>query len=104
MLEIRDYKFLDDGRILVNTIGGKRFEVLERDTRDGYSTARVKLFTDSSFKITEELKELHRHTYKECEGFLNSLPLMIKVCRKNRQQRFSLFKTMFFAIYGVRTA
>lgn len=46
MLEIRDVQYFPDGRSIIDTIGGKRFKVLERGTRDGYNTAKVEFITD----------------------------------------------------------
>ena len=46
MLEIRDVQYLPDGRSLVDTVGGRRFSVLSRGSRDGYSTARVAWLQD----------------------------------------------------------
>lgn len=46
MLEIRDVRYLPDGRSLVDTVGGQRFKVLSRASRDGYNTARVEYLRD----------------------------------------------------------
>jgi Lon protease-like protein len=47
MLEIRDVQFFPDGRSLVDTVGGKRFKVLSRGQREGYSTAKVEFLQDT---------------------------------------------------------
>ena len=39
-------QYFPDGRSLVDCIGGKRFRVLSRGQRDGYSTARVEFLSD----------------------------------------------------------
>ena len=65
--------------MLVNTIGIKRFQVLDRGTRDGYATARVRFVKDMKCNATEELKVLHNSVYDESRLLLNSLPLMIRV-------------------------
>ena len=46
MLEIRGIKYFEDGRSLVDTVGGRRFRVVERDTRDGYQVAKVEFLED----------------------------------------------------------
>lgn len=46
MLEIRDVQFFPDGRSIVDTIGGRRFKVVSRGKRDGYSTAKVEFIFD----------------------------------------------------------
>ena len=46
ILEIREVQYFPDGRSLVDCIGGKRFRVLSRGQRDGYSTARVEFLSD----------------------------------------------------------
>ena len=46
MLEIRDIQYFPDGRSVVDTMGGRRFKVLERGTKDGYATAKVEFVHD----------------------------------------------------------
>ncbi|KAK7929644.1 hypothetical protein WMY93_006039 [Mugilogobius chulae] len=41
MLLIRSVHFLPDGRSVVDTVGGKRFQVLSRGMKDGYCTANI---------------------------------------------------------------
>jgi Lon protease-like protein len=38
--------YTQDGRSVVDTIGQRRFRVIERGMRDGYNTARVELIRD----------------------------------------------------------
>ena len=52
MLEVRDVHYFPDGRSLVDTIGGRRFKVLDRSRRDGYNTAKVEFLQDDP--ITDE--------------------------------------------------
>lgn len=47
MLIIRSVHFLPDGRSVVDTVGGKRFRVLTRGIKDGYSTADIEHLEDS---------------------------------------------------------
>ena len=46
MLEIRDVQYFADGRSVIDTVGGRRFKVVSRDTKDGYDTATVEFFQD----------------------------------------------------------
>ena len=46
MLEIRDIQFFPDGRSIVDTMGGRRFKVIERNILDGYNTAKVEFIED----------------------------------------------------------
>ena len=53
MLEIRDIQYFDDGRSVVDTIGGKRFRVLSRGVKDGYNTAKVEYLHDDTVEGNE---------------------------------------------------
>lgn len=46
LLEIRDVKFFSDGRSVVNTIGRRRFKILQHRVRDGYNTADIEYLED----------------------------------------------------------
>merc|ERR1712121_547523 len=46
MLEIRDIQYFEDGRSVVDTVGGRRFKVLSRGVKDGYNTAKVEFLHD----------------------------------------------------------
>ena len=46
MLEIRDIQYFPDGRSVVDTMGSRRFRVLERGSKDGYATANVEFLQD----------------------------------------------------------
>lgn len=50
MLIIRSVHFLPDGRSVVDTVGGKRFRVLSRGMKDGYSTADIEHLEDNRVK------------------------------------------------------
>jgi len=64
MLEIRDIQYFPDGRAVVDTMGGRRFKVLDRDTKDGYSTASVEFLHDVVPEGQElvDLQQLHERT------------------------------------------
>lgn len=46
LLEIRDVKFFSDGRSVVDTIGRRRFKVIQHSERDGYNTADIEYLED----------------------------------------------------------
>lgn len=46
LLEIRDVKFFSDGRSVVDTIGRRRFKVIQHRERDGYNTADIEYLED----------------------------------------------------------
>lgn len=52
MLTIRSVHFLPDGRSVVDTVGGKRFRVLSRGMKDGYSTADIEHLEDTRVRAT----------------------------------------------------
>lgn len=54
MLEIRDVQYFPDGRSVVDCMGGRRFRVRERGTRDGYNTAKVEFIADKQPANGEE--------------------------------------------------
>lgn len=75
MLQIRNVHFLPDGRSVVDTVGGKRFRVLQRGMKDGYCTADIEYLEDVKVADEEELKklrELHNFVYSQaCNWFQN---------------------------------
>ncbi|XP_031158621.2 LON peptidase N-terminal domain and ring finger 1, like [Sander lucioperca] len=75
MLTIRSVHFLPDGRSVVDTIGGKRFRVLSRGMKDGYSTADIEHLGDARVEDSDELQrlqELHDAVYEQaCVWFQN---------------------------------
>lgn len=53
MLEVRDIQFFPDGRSIVDTMGGRRFKVVERGIMDGYNTAKVEFLEDDQVPDAE---------------------------------------------------
>lgn len=51
MLIIRSVHFLPDGRSVVDTVGGKRFRVLSRGMKDGYSIADIEHLEDTRVRL-----------------------------------------------------
>ena len=57
MLEIRGIQYFEDGQSVLDTVGGRRFKVLERDVRDGYQTANVE-FLEDAIPADSDVEEL----------------------------------------------
>ncbi|KAM9363161.1 LON peptidase N-terminal domain and RING finger protein 1 [Symphorus nematophorus] len=78
MLTIRSVHFLPDGRSVVDTIGGKRFRVLSRGMKDGYSTADIEHLEDTRVEDSEELQrlqELHDAVYEQARVWFQNLKI-----------------------------
>lgn len=71
MLEIRDIQFFPDGRSIVDTMGGRRFKVLERNILDGYNVAKVEFLEDEKVADNElhELTKLHDETLQQTKDW-----------------------------------
>ncbi|KAM9819531.1 LON peptidase N-terminal domain and ring finger 1, like isoform X1 [Syngnathus typhle] len=78
MLIIRSVHFLPDGRSVVDTIGGKRFRVLSRGMKDGYSIADIENLEDTRVEAREELEslqELHDAVYNQARVWFQNLKI-----------------------------
>ncbi|KAL6118122.1 lonrf3 [Pungitius sinensis] len=75
LLEIRDVKFFSDGRSVVNTIGRRRFKVVQHSERDGYNTADIEYLEDREVdgQAKRELHALHDTVYDQALVWVNSL-------------------------------
>ncbi|KAM6952240.1 LON peptidase N-terminal domain and RING finger protein 3-like [Lycodopsis pacificus] len=75
LLEIRDVKFFSDGRSVVNTIGIRRFKVIQHSERDGYNTADIEYLEDVKVEglAERELHTLHDAVYDQALVWVNSL-------------------------------
>uniref|UniRef100_A0A8D3DKM3 LON peptidase N-terminal domain and RING finger protein 3 n=1 Tax=Scophthalmus maximus TaxID=52904 RepID=A0A8D3DKM3_SCOMX len=75
LLEIRDVKFFSDGRSVVNTIGRRRFKVVQHSERDGYNTADIEYLEDVKVEgvAERELESLHDAVYDQALVWVNSL-------------------------------
>ena len=76
MLEIRDIQYFDDGRSVVDTIGGRRFKVLSRDMKDGYNIAKVEWVQDEVLE-GEQLESKFRQVTKKWSLFTIALFIQI---------------------------
>merc|ERR1712088_20191 len=74
MLEIRDIQYFPDGRSVVDTMGGRRFKVISRGTKDGYSTASVEFLKDNvpEGPELEALQNLHDQTQATALSWFNN--------------------------------
>ncbi|XP_037620007.1 LON peptidase N-terminal domain and ring finger 1, like [Sebastes umbrosus] len=78
ILTIRSVHFLPDGRSVVDTIGGKRFRVLSRGKKDGYSTADIEHLGDNRVEDSEELEklqDLHDAVYEQARVWFQDLKI-----------------------------
>ena len=75
MLEIRDIQFFPDGRSIVDTMGSRRFKVVERNILDGYNTAKVDFLEDEKVPEDEleELKNLHDETLQHTKDWIEGI-------------------------------
>ncbi|XP_006000235.1 LON peptidase N-terminal domain and ring finger 1, like isoform X2 [Latimeria chalumnae] len=76
MLQIQNVIFMPDGRSVVDTVGGRRFRVLQRGMRDGYYVADIDYLEDEKMEGEEELRklqELHDQTYTQAHSWFQSL-------------------------------
>ncbi|XP_063165854.1 LON peptidase N-terminal domain and RING finger protein 1 [Candoia aspera] len=76
MLYIRNLDYLPDGRSVVDTIGLKRFRVIQKGMKDGYCTADIEDLEDIKIKDEGEmrkLQELHNFVYNQACSWFQSL-------------------------------
>uniref|UniRef100_A0AAR2L357 LON peptidase N-terminal domain and ring finger 3 n=1 Tax=Pygocentrus nattereri TaxID=42514 RepID=A0AAR2L357_PYGNA len=75
MLEIRNVESFADGRSVVDTIGRRRFKVVQHSQRDGYNTADIEYLEDIKVNgdAEAELQTLHDLVYDQALVWVNSL-------------------------------
>ncbi|XP_077434521.1 LON peptidase N-terminal domain and RING finger protein 3-like isoform X2 [Vanacampus margaritifer] len=75
LLDIRDVTFFSDGRSVVDTIGRRRFKVIQHSERDGYNTADIEYLEDVKVEglAVGELQSLHDTVYDQALVWVNSL-------------------------------
>ncbi|XP_078258734.1 LON peptidase N-terminal domain and RING finger protein 2 [Rhinoraja longicauda] len=75
MLEVKDVKFFPDGRSVVDTVGKRRFKVLNHGQRDGYNTANIEYLEDKLVEGEEynELVSLSNSVYDQAFNWFKSL-------------------------------
>ncbi|KAM7161286.1 LON peptidase N-terminal domain and RING finger protein 3 isoform 1-T1 [Macrochelys suwanniensis] len=80
ILEIRNVEFFADGRSVVDSIGKRRFKVIEHSQRDGYNTADIEYIEDQKVQGENyaELLVLHDSVYDQAHMWFNSLKQALK--------------------------
>ncbi|XP_060106052.1 LON peptidase N-terminal domain and RING finger protein 3 isoform X2 [Heteronotia binoei] len=80
ILEIRNVEFFADGRSVVDSIGKRRFKVIQHSQRDGYNTADIEYIEDQTVQGEEyaELIVLHDSVYNQAYMWFNSLKPALK--------------------------
>ncbi|XP_061454111.1 LON peptidase N-terminal domain and RING finger protein 3 isoform X2 [Rhineura floridana] len=80
ILEIRNVEFFADGRSVVDSIGKRRFRVLQHGQRDGYNTADIEYIEDEMVQGTEYsgLIVLHNSVYDQAYKWFESLKPALK--------------------------
>uniref|UniRef100_A0A8D0HB17 Lon N-terminal domain-containing protein n=1 Tax=Sphenodon punctatus TaxID=8508 RepID=A0A8D0HB17_SPHPU len=80
ILEIRNVEFFADGRSVVDSIGKRRFKVIQHSQRDGYNTADIEYIEDQKVigRDYAELLVLHDSVYDHAYMWFNSLKQLLK--------------------------
>ncbi|KAM9600603.1 LON peptidase N-terminal domain and RING finger protein 3 isoform 2-T2 [Morphnus guianensis] len=80
ILEIRNVEFFADGRSVVDSIGKRRFKVMQHSQRDGYNTADIEYIEDQKVQGQEyaTLLVLHDSVYDQAYMWFNSLKQALK--------------------------
>nr|XP_033802450.1 LON peptidase N-terminal domain and RING finger protein 3 [Geotrypetes seraphini] len=80
MLEIRNVEFFADGRSVVDSIGKRRFKVVQHGQRDGYNTADIEYIEDEKVqgKNFAELLQLHDSVYEQASTWFHTLKQVLK--------------------------
>ena len=79
MLEIHNVEVLPDGKCIVHAVGGRRFKVLEKSTRDGYNVAKVEWLVDENCNGNGR-EVLNHEVYKLMTAWFSSLPSQQQGC------------------------
>ncbi|XP_040855554.1 LON peptidase N-terminal domain and RING finger protein 3 isoform X2 [Ochotona curzoniae] len=81
LLEIRNVQFFADGRSVVDSIGKRRFRVLQQGQRDGYNTADIEYIEDQKVQGEDfaELMGLHNCVYELALSWFHSLKSSLKI-------------------------
>ena len=58
LLEIQNVQYFPDGRSVVDTIGRRRFKVLNKSIKDGYNMARIELLQDRAVEPLDIQRKL----------------------------------------------
>lgn len=80
ILEIRNLQFFADGRSVIDSVGKRRFRVLNQGQRDGYNTADIEYIEDQKVEGEDcaELMGLHNCVYEQASLWFHSLKSSLK--------------------------
>ncbi|XP_030065802.1 LON peptidase N-terminal domain and RING finger protein 3 isoform X2 [Microcaecilia unicolor] len=80
LLEIRNVEFFADGRSIVDSIGKRRFKVVQHGQRDGYNTADIEYIEDKKVQGEDfaELLQLHDSVYEQASIWFHTLKQVLK--------------------------
>jgi len=73
-LKINQFKLLEDGRSLLQTVGTRRFKVVERSIREGYNVAKVKYLEDDPIPEDQQetINNLHNTIKQKIHNWASS--------------------------------
>ena len=88
IVEVKHVRYLEDGRSIVDTVGGRRFKVKERSLQEGISFAKVEYFEDDrNICATDEdfaqLVNKCRATYDTLSTYIGNLHPSERECILN---------------------
>lgn len=66
MLHIKSFTQLPDGRSKLDTVGERRFRVLNWGTKDGYAVAEVSFIEDAAEEESEEINKMYQLLRDTC--------------------------------------
>jgi len=76
ILTVTNYELLDDGRFIIHTVAGKRFEVKEKFLKDSLHYAKVTYFEDDEEDSnSEEFSKSTKSAYDDLATYINSLQI-----------------------------
>ncbi|XP_063793422.1 LON peptidase N-terminal domain and RING finger protein 3 [Pseudophryne corroboree] len=80
ILEIRNVEFFADGRSVVDSIGKRRFKVIQHSQRDGYNTADIEYIEDEKVQGDSyaDLLTLHDSVYDQAYTWFSALKPALK--------------------------
>ncbi|KAM3827262.1 LON peptidase N-terminal domain and RING finger protein 3 isoform 2-T2 [Vipera latastei] len=81
ILEIRNVEVFKDGRSVVDSIGKRRFKVIQHSKCDGYNTADIEYIEDRKVhgEASEHLAVLHSAVYDQARTWFNTLKSSLKI-------------------------
>lgn len=95
MLDIRDANFSRDGRAYIDTIGTKRFKILDRSMKDGYNMAKIEWIVDQEYfyqqeNEIQEVNQLNKEVFYLAKKWYDTLPRQKKAIILNEYGQHKL--------------